>query len=333
QPPPHLDHLGDGGGALPGVAEAHRHVRAHPHPVVEGPPDHRLEHLELALQGAVQVLGGERLGGAGEHRDLRDAPLQRPVQAALVRHQHRVADAGPAFQPVQQLLGVGELGHPLGVDEAGRLDHPVPGVREPVDELRLHLDGHDRRLVLQAVAGADLVDGDLLGQTRHRVRARHHASSTTASTASMSTDRPAWTGSSATRPSRGAVTVCSIFMASTISSGWPSLTWSPTWALTTRTVPGMGLLTTPSPPPAAPWRSPGSPMRCRVTGQACPSRPSQTVSPSRAHTYRAVRPSRVTTISRSYVRRTAGTGGPPATPASAPSRGRPRTWTGWTPSR
>ena len=52
------------------------------------------------------------------------------------------------------------------MDEAGRLDHPQAGVGQPADELGLDLDGQGGLLVLQPVAGADLVDRDALGQAR-----------------------------------------------------------------------------------------------------------------------------------------------------------------------
>ena len=98
----------------------------------------------------------------------RHAELQRPVEAALVGHQHR-AVAGPA-SPEQrhQLGGVGELGHPLRVHEAGRLDDRQPGGEQAADELGLDLGRDQRLLVLQAVARADLVDRDPLGHRRDR---------------------------------------------------------------------------------------------------------------------------------------------------------------------
>ena len=164
-------HRGDLGGrdrALPGIAPAHRHVTAHGQPGLTGPLQHRREHLELGVECPVEVALGERLGGAGEHRDVREPGGDGPVQPALVRHEHRVVDAVAPFQHGDQLLGVGELGHPLRVHEAGGFQRGEPGVGEPAQELRLHRDRNDRLLVLQSVARADLVDGDALRQAVRR---------------------------------------------------------------------------------------------------------------------------------------------------------------------
>ena len=67
-----------------------------------------------------------------------------------------------------QVGGVRELGDPLRVDEAGRLDHGQAGGDETAYELALVLGRDDRLLVLEAVAGADLVDRDALGELNHR---------------------------------------------------------------------------------------------------------------------------------------------------------------------
>jgi hypothetical protein len=151
--------------ALPRIAVAHRHVPAYGQTRVQRPPYHRLEHRELVVERRVEVLHRERLGGAGEDRDLGDTCLQGAVQAALVRHQYGCPDAGRQIDPGQQFGGVGELGHPLGVDEAGGLDRGQPGRGQPVDELGLDLEVDDRVLVLQPVARPDLVDRHPLRQT------------------------------------------------------------------------------------------------------------------------------------------------------------------------
>ncbi|GAB3909799.1 hypothetical protein GCM10029964_112120 [Kibdelosporangium lantanae] len=95
---------------------------------------------------------------------------QRAVQAALVRHENRVRDTVALVEAGEQLGRVGQLGHPLRVDETRRFEHPEAGVGEPVEELQLHADVHDRLLVLQPVARADLPDGDFareVGPGRH----------------------------------------------------------------------------------------------------------------------------------------------------------------------
>src|SRR5699024_2592528 len=65
-------------------------------------------------------------------------------------------------------------------------------------------------------------------------------SPTTARTSPTSTCRPASTCSAVTTPSAGAATVCSIFIASSHSSGCPAVTVSPSPAPSRITVPGMG---------------------------------------------------------------------------------------------
>lgn len=110
----------------------------------------------------------------------------------------------------------------------------------------------------------------------------------TARTSSIWTGWPAFTVSSATTPSSGAQTVCSIFIASTTMTGSPLATVSPSAARTARTVPGMGERTMPSARPAAPARAvtAGSVVSAHVR----PSRPSHVVAPARAQANRTVRP-------------------------------------------
>jgi hypothetical protein len=110
----------------------------------------------------------------------------------------------------------------------------------------------------------------------------------TARISSIWTCWPAFTVSSVTVPPTAAETVCSIFIASTTATGCPLATGSPAVTCTVSTVPGMGERTVPSASPAA--------SALAVTAgsagsdHACPSRPSQVVSPSRAYVKRSVRP-------------------------------------------
>ena len=164
-----LDHLVDRHVALPGVAEAHADVGAHVEPGVAGADHGGLEHRELLVEAAVEVALREGLGRAAEDRDVAAAELEGAVESAFVRHQHGQLLAGLAElaldQQAHQLGGVGQLGHPLGVHEAGGLDDGQAGGEQAPDELGLRLDRDDALLVLQAVARADLVDRDRgLGQ-------------------------------------------------------------------------------------------------------------------------------------------------------------------------
>ena len=97
----------------------------------------------------------------------------------------------------------------------------------------------------------------------------------------MPTCCPAFAVSSLTTPSSGAVTVCSIFIASTTMSGAPARTGWPAVTCTAMTVPGMGERTAASTSPARPPR--GTAAASSVSAQACPSRPSHMVAPARAN--------------------------------------------------
>ncbi len=103
----------------------------------------------------------------------------------------------------------------------------------------------------------------------------------------MPTCCPGLAVSSVSVPSNGAVTVCSIFIASTTTSGCPAYTGCPAATWTARTVPGMGERTVASTPPARPARTGAA--RSSVSAQACPPRPSHVVVPSVAYANRCVR--------------------------------------------
>ncbi len=274
-----LDHLVDRDGALPRVAEAHRDIGADVEPGRSRPGHGRLEHRELPVQAAVEVLLGEGLGGAAEDRDVPAAQLEGAVQAALVGDQHRQVPTLLA-EDRHQLGGVGELGHPLRVDEAGGLDDRQPGRDQPADELCLDVGRHQRLLVLQAVARTDLVDRDPLRQPRDVIRFARHGRrfddvtasglaarrrcSTRNSRAPRATCSPAVASTAATVPAKGAVSASSIFIASMAPSTSPSATAWPVSTRTSSTVPGIGAVMLPS-PAAAPWsaKTSGRSKTCR----------------------------------------------------------------------
>ncbi len=62
----------------------------------------------------------------------------------------------------------------------------------------------------------------------------------------MLTCSPALARSSASTPSAGALTVCSIFIASSTRIGWPAVTTAPGSASTRRTRPGIGASSDPA---------------------------------------------------------------------------------------
>ncbi len=99
------------------------------------------------------------------------AGRRRPGQAALVGHQHRVAHGSARArrrQARQQQVGIRELRDGPWRDEAGGLDLAQAGRHEQLDEVALDVRGDRHRLVLEAVARADLVDADVAGQGHRR---------------------------------------------------------------------------------------------------------------------------------------------------------------------
>src|SRR6478672_3476806 len=321
EPLAHRDDLVDRDGALPRVAEAHRHVGADVQPRLAGAAHGRLEHRELLVEAAVEVLLREGLGRRAEDRDVLAAELQRPVEAAVVRHQHREVGAA-GTQAGHQVGGVGELGHPPGVHEAGRLDDREPGRQEPFDELGLDLGRDQGLLVLQAVARPDLVDRDPVGQQRavgnHGGGPHDASSSTRKSLAPSATWAPAAASTAVTTPLNGAFRLSSIFIASITPSTSPSATAWPASTRTSSTVPGIGERIVPS-PAAWTWspKTSGRSKTCRW-----PWWTTSTTCGSTLTTARSRRPSRVsTTTCRSADSSTTGT---PSTrpPARSTTTGR-----------
>src|SRR4051812_1716664 len=89
--------------------------------------------------------------------------------------------------------------------------------------------------------------------------APHHPSpfSIRASIAPSLTCAPSSAFSSATIPSNGAARLCSIFIASSVTSFWPLVTASPCFTASAMILPGIGETMLPSPtlaPPPPPWR-------------------------------------------------------------------------------
>src|SRR6185369_15940058 len=97
-----------------------------------------------------------------------------------------------------------------------------------------------------AVAGGHLGDRGAQQLLLGGLGEVHHASSITASTSPASTWDPVVTRSSASTPSAGASTACSIFIASSASSCCPAVTRSPLATRTATTWPGIGAVSEPA---------------------------------------------------------------------------------------
>ena len=96
------------------AAEHAGDVAAHPHAILLGRRQHRLEPLDALGDGAVDVLLRERLRRRAEHRHVLGACRERRLEALHVRHQHRIGHARMAIEAAHDLAVVGHLRHPLG---------------------------------------------------------------------------------------------------------------------------------------------------------------------------------------------------------------------------
>ncbi len=153
---------GDGAGVR--AAEGGRDVAAPPPAELAGAREDRRERHERLVDRHPDVAGRERVGRGGEDGDRVGAGRLGSGEAADVRDEDRVADAGPSGEGGHQLVGVGELGDRGRRDERRRLDLAEARVGEQlqVAELRLERDG--RGFVLEAVARPDFVDPDAIGR-------------------------------------------------------------------------------------------------------------------------------------------------------------------------
>src|SRR6185437_6657027 len=119
---------------------------------------------------------------------------ESPVVTTQVRYEYRVTQPWAPLQQLEQNFGVGELRYPLRVHEARCLDDRRAGVHESFDELGLYLGRDGRLLVLQSVAGAYLVHGDVSGEPgvrEHLGQPRGHDGSLLAGTSAVGAGFPA----------------------------------------------------------------------------------------------------------------------------------------------
>jgi len=105
------------------AAEHHRDVPAHIDSGFQRSLTDRTEALERLRDRAIGVAAREGLGGGGKSGNFFHTRRQSGVEPLHVGHQHRVADAGLAFDARHDLRIVRHLRNPLGRNEAGRLDH------------------------------------------------------------------------------------------------------------------------------------------------------------------------------------------------------------------
>ena len=129
----HVHHLADRDVALPGIAEAHGDVAAHPHAVLRGPSATTGANMASDSSTVRLRLRREKVSVAAANTAMSRAPAAPgPLQAGQVGDQHRVANVlGLAPSIREKVLGVAELRHPPGRNEAGGLDRPQPGGHQP----------------------------------------------------------------------------------------------------------------------------------------------------------------------------------------------------------
>ena len=82
------------------------------------------------------------------------------LDAAHVGDQGAQLYAGDFTDGLIDLIGVGHLGHCLGVHERAYLDHLETGVDQAAQQHQLLLSGQDGLFVLQSVAQTDLTQAD-----------------------------------------------------------------------------------------------------------------------------------------------------------------------------
>ena len=197
--------------------------------------DHRRKALDALFDAAVDVAPAEGLGGGTEHHHFVRAggrtAGQRGLQAQHVGHQHAVANAWLARDRGHHLSVVGHLRHPFRADITGDLDLAQPGVLQPVHQLDLVRCSYRQRFVLQPIAWANFHQGDTFRNHGFAFQAgrlsRRDQSCSRSNSPPSATWSPTEYSNSATTPSRGAFSVCSIFIASITASAWPWLTRSP----------------------------------------------------------------------------------------------------------
>jgi hypothetical protein len=153
--------------ALIGAAQRAGNRTAHLQAGGLGARDHGGEPRDALFDAAVQVALAEGLGGRSKHHHLVGPGRQRGFQSLGVGHQHTVAHTGLSMDAGHDFCVVGHLRHPLGTHETGDFNFAQPRGLQAVYELNLVGRGHGLLLVLQAVARANVHQGDVAGQGTH----------------------------------------------------------------------------------------------------------------------------------------------------------------------
>jgi len=159
----YVGHRGGGDGSFERAAECGGDVGAHRQLRLGRPRTHGAIRLERLGDRLVDVAPAERVGRGREDRHFVGTRLDGAREPGQVGHERGVARPGTADNPGEHLAGVGHLRHPLRAHECRDLDDGVTRVAQRVDEGDLVGGADRRRLVLEAVAGADFDDRDARG--------------------------------------------------------------------------------------------------------------------------------------------------------------------------
>src|SRR6266536_1388043 len=165
-------------GALERAAEGNPDRHRGADAVGVGAGDDVLCNLDRLLRRRVLVPAIEVLRGREREVNLIESRLRQAVVAAFVQREPGVDDALSPVDPGDDLLGARHLRHARGVDEADRLDPRQARRCKSIDEVGARLGIELRRLVLEAVARADVADDDA------------HTTPSSFSRASSSSERP-----------------------------------------------------------------------------------------------------------------------------------------------
>ena len=157
----HLGYLSDGNFPFIGASEHRRHISADPLSPRTSKPDGLLQYRKRLIDALVDVFSVMGFAGRHEYRILVNRSVQGPLQSLPVGNQRPISDSFHPGKPSGQLLSVGQLGNPTGVDKRSRFDIPHAGGDQPLGDFPLHFRRQYGRFVLQSIAESHFDDSDL----------------------------------------------------------------------------------------------------------------------------------------------------------------------------
>lgn len=155
----HIHHPRHGHGPIEGIAKRHGNGGLNRHIFRMGKAADIAHHIDGCFPTHALIFFTKTVRGHGHAAHFIDtaaaiAAVQRPQQAALVKHQPHISHIVAFGQAGHHRFRIGHLRHPFGVHEAGDFDAAGPCVHHLFDQGDFRLGGHKLRLVLQAIARA-----------------------------------------------------------------------------------------------------------------------------------------------------------------------------------